>query len=88
MRAGNLNGLPGGPAVDPSTGLPFLNNQIPAGEISSVSSKLCLRFTLANFNSGSTFANYRTFIPTPITTNGYDLRVDHYFSPTQQVFGR
>jgi hypothetical protein len=89
MRNGNLTDLPGGAAVDPLTGLPFSNNQIPANRISSVSSKLLSEvYPLPNFNSGSTFSDYRTLIPTPITTNGYDVRIDHYFSPTQQVFGR
>ena len=89
MRSGDLTDLPGGPAVDPQTGLPFLNNQVPGYRISSVSSKLLSEiYPLPNFDSGSTFANYRTLIPTPITTNGYDVRVDHYFTSTQQVFGR
>ena len=46
------------------------------------------RYPLPNFDSGGTFSNYRTLIPTPITTNGYDVRVDHYLSSTQQIFGR
>lgn len=89
MRSGDLADLPGGDAVDPQTGLPFPNNRIPSARINSVSSKLLSEvYPLPNFDSGSTFANYRTFIRTPITTNGYDTRLDHYFSPTQQVFGR
>jgi Carboxypeptidase regulatory-like domain/TonB dependent receptor len=89
MRAGNLAGLPGGDAVDPTTGLPFPNNQIPAGRISSVSSKLLAQvYPLPNFDSGSTFSNYRTLVRTPITTDGYDIRMDHYITSNQQVFGR
>jgi Carboxypeptidase regulatory-like domain len=89
MRAGNLTDVPGGAAVNPTTGVPFANNQIPTSMISSVSSKLLSEvYPLPNFDSGSTFADYRTFIPTPITTNGYDTRVDHFFNPAQQLFGR
>jgi hypothetical protein len=89
MRTGNLNDLPGPAAVDPLTGLLFPNNQIPSNRISSVSAKLLSEvYPLPNFDSGSTFANYRTLIPTPITTDGYDIRIDHYLSPSQQIFGR
>ena len=45
-------------------------------------------YPLPNFDSGSTFSNYRTLLRTPISTNGYDVRIDHYFTPAQQVFGR
>ena len=89
MRTGNLSDVPGGDAVDPLTGKPFPNNQIPLSRISSVSAKLLSeRYPLPNFDSGDTFSNYRTLIPTPITTNGYDVRVDHYLSSKQQIFGR
>lgn len=89
MRLGDLTDLPGGDAVDPQTGLSFPNNQIPANRINSVSSKLLSEvYPLPNFDSGSTFSDYRTFIHTPITTNGYDVRIDHYITPTQQIFGR
>ncbi len=89
MRTGNLNGLPGGDVVDPTTGLPFPNNQIPTARISSVSSQLLAQvYPLPNFNSGSTFANYRALTRTPITTDGYDVRIDHYMTSKQQLFGR
>jgi hypothetical protein len=89
MRAGNLNGLPGGDVVDPTTGLPFPNNQIPTARISSVSSQLLAQvYPLPNFNSGSTFANYRALTRTPVTTDGYDVRLDHYVTSKQQLFGR
>lgn len=89
MRAGDLTDLPGGATVDPQTGAPFPNNQIPISRISSVSAKLLTEvYPLPNFDSGSTFSNYRTFIPTPIDTDGYDIRIDHYLTSTQQLFGR
>ena len=40
MVAGNLNGVPGSPAVDPLTGQPFPNNQIPASVLNPVAQKL------------------------------------------------
>ncbi len=89
MRAGNLTDLPGGAAVNPQTGLPFNNNQIPSGMISPVSAKLLQEvYPLPNVDTGSTFSNYRTLVKTPITTDGYDVRLDHYLSPSQQIFGR
>ena len=89
MRSGNLNGLPGGAATDPTTGVPFPNNQIPTNLLNPVSTKLLQQvYPLPNFDSGSTFADYRTFVKTPLTTDGYDTRFDHYLSSTQQIFGR
>ena len=90
MRAGNLNGLPGQTAVDPTTGQPFLNNTIPAARINPVAGKLLNGYyPLPNYGSPTaTFANYRILDPTPLSTDGYDLRVDHYLRQNQQIFGR
>ena len=93
MRSGNLGGLtndgrPDGLPVDPTTGNPFVNNQIPADRINSVATKfLNLYYPLPNF-SGSTQANYRIQVPTPQSTNGYDIKIDHTFSSRDQLFGR
>ena len=89
MVAGNLNGVPGSPAVDPLTGQPFPNNQIPASEMNPVAQKLLSKYyPLPNFNSGSTVGNYRTLEPLPNETNGYDLRIDQYIGTKNQLYGR
>jgi len=35
MIGGNLNGVSGKPAVNPFTGMPLPNNQIPSGELNT-----------------------------------------------------
>jgi hypothetical protein len=96
MVAGNLNAVPGPPAVDPVTGKPFPNNTIPAcsfsGQIdclNSVTQRLLTKyFPQPNFNSGSTTGDYRTQQPLSNETNGYDIRVDQYIGKKNQLFGR
>jgi hypothetical protein len=89
MVGGNLNGVPGPSAVDPSTGAPFPNNAIPASELSPVTQKLLTKYyPQPNFNSGSTTGNYRYLEPLPTSTNGYDIRIDEYLNSKNQLFGR
>ena len=89
MAAGNLNGVPGPAAVNPFTGAPFPNNQIPASMLNSVSQKLLSKYYPApNYDSGSTTGNYRTLESLPDETNGYDVRIDHYMGTKNQVYGR
>jgi hypothetical protein len=90
MRRGDLNGLPGGEAVDPLSGSPFPGNQIPASRINSVARALLDKYyPLPNYNfNGTTNTNYRKLIPTPNDTDGYDVRVDHILNSRQQIFGR
>lgn len=90
MRSGNLNGVPGAPAVDPTTGLPFPNNTIPGTRLNSVADTLLNSYyPLPNYGGPTaTYANYRILNPTPLSTDGYDLRFDHYLRQNQQLFGR
>ncbi|HTS49308.1 MAG TPA: TonB-dependent receptor [Bryobacteraceae bacterium] len=96
MVAGNLNGVPGPPAIDPFTGAPFPNNTIPActssGQLdclNPVTQRLLTKYIpLPNYNSGSTIGNYRTQQPLSNETNGYDIRVDQYIGKNNQLFGR
>jgi len=89
MVAGNLNGVPGKPAVDPSTGLPFPNNQIPASELNPVAQKLLTQYYPApNFNSGTTTGNERSLLPLTNRTDGFDVRIDHNLSTRHQIYGR
>jgi hypothetical protein len=88
MDAGNLIGLPGGSAVDPLSGAPFPNNQVPATRISPVASTFLSKYyAVPNFGS-ALLSNYRTLAPIPSTTNGYDFRLDHAISTRQQVYAR
>lgn len=90
MRSGDLNNLPGGAAVDPTTGAPFPGNQIPRSQLNPVSQSLFSNYLpLPNFGNGiDTNGNYRWQAPTPASINGYDVRIDHNLNDKQQLFGR
>lgn len=89
MVAGNLNGVPGKPAIDPFSGAPFPNNQIPQSELNPVAQKLLNQYyPKPNFNSGSTTGNHRTLLPTTNDTDGFDVRIDQYVSSKHLIYGR
>jgi hypothetical protein len=89
MVSGNLSGVPGPPAVNPFTGAPFPNNQIPTSMLNPVAQKLLTTYYPApNYNSGSTVGNDRTLEPLANETNGYDVRIDQYIGSKNQLFGR
>ena len=89
-RSGNLTNLPGGAAVDPTTGLPFPGNQIPLTSLNPVAKSLLNSYVpLPNFGDGvDTNGNYRLQTPTPANLNGYDLRFDQNLGSKQQLYGR
>ena len=88
MRGGDLSAFPG-QVVDPITGVPFPNNQIPASELNPVAQKLLNQYyPLPNFDSGSTTGNNRTQLPLPNKTDGYDIRIDHYINTKHLLYGR
>jgi hypothetical protein len=106
MRQGNFNGLKnsdGTPFVlmDPFTGKPYPNNQIPSGSacansqdcINPVATSLLNNYLPApNINvSAASFgsqANYLQQTPTPSDTNGFDLRFDRTLTSKQSMFVR
>ena len=90
MRNGNLTNLPGGVAVDPTTGAPFPGNVIPQSQINPVAKALLKGYVpLPNFSDGSdTNANYRRQQSTPANINGFDTRIDHTLTAKQQIYGR
>ena len=89
MVSGNLNGVPGPPAVNPFTNAPFPNNQIPASLLNPVAEKLLTTYYPApNYDSGSTTGNYRTLERLANQTDGYDIRIDQYIGTKNQLFGR
>jgi len=98
QRNGNLNDLPiidpqsGLPATvltDPLSGQPFPNNTIPLYRMNSTALKLLDQYyPLPNvLASGSSF-NYETLLPTPATTNGWDVRLDQNITSNQQIYAR
>ena len=97
QRNGDLSALPllnpqtGNPTnvlTDPLSGAPFPNNAIPTSRLNPVSQNLLNSYyPLPNFSGGSGF-NYETLQPTPASTNGFDIRLDHYINTKQQIYAR
>jgi hypothetical protein len=87
MRTGNLNGAPGGTALDPLSGLPFPNNQIPLARISSVATNLFNYYPLPNVPANGVY-DYQHLTSTPINTDGYDARLDQVLSSRQKLYTR
>jgi len=87
VRTGILTNLPGGPAIDPSTGAPFPDNRILPASINSVASKLLSNYyPFPNVADNGSGTNYRRLTPVNNTLNGYDLRLDHLLRPAQTPF--
>ena len=76
--------------LDPASGLPFANNQIPLSRISPLSlNVLKYLFPLPNTGPANSIANnYVQNFPTPITSNQGDLRLDQNISSKQTAFAR
>ena len=77
MRAGDFSSIPV-PLLDPQTGLPFENNQIPADRISPQALALLTYFpdpnlpgVTRNFHQSSSYGS---------TGNNFNLRIQHNFS--------
>jgi len=87
MRNGNLNGLPGGAAIDPTNGLAFPNNQIPASRLNPVSQRL-LQTYYPLPNTAGLASNLNTLLATPASLNSYDIKIDQNISSKQQIYGR
>jgi hypothetical protein len=83
LRNGDLSSL-GGTILNPSTGLPFANNQIPQTMINPLSAAfLKYMFPLPNTGSGLV-NNYVTNFPASINSDQADLRLDQQVTPNQQ----
>jgi len=89
LRSGDLSGY-STPVYAPGTGAPFPNNQIPASLISPVAANaLKYLFPLPNTGSPNAIANnYVLNMPTPISSDQADLRLDHVISSKMTVFAR
>src|SRR3989441_5642239 len=89
LRNGDLSAYPG-VIKDPQTGLPFANNRIPSDRISPVS-KAALQYLWPLPNTGAPNAianNFGFNMPTPISSNQGDFRIDQTISSKQTIFVR
>jgi hypothetical protein len=75
---------------DPLTGQPFANNRIPDNRISPIAKAFLTLYPLPN--NGATdklrVANYIRNSSSSLDSNQYDIRIDHYLTSKQSVFGR
>lgn len=75
--------------VDPRTRQPFPNNVIPAERLDPVARRILEVYPEANRDEGRGYM--RNYLLTNIGVRketNFDARVDHYFSPTQHLYGR
>ncbi len=75
---------------DPTTGLPFANDQIPTNRINSVAMGFLALYPLPNVGNLNTVhaANYTTNKDDSINSDQYDVRIDHYLTSKMSLFGR
>jgi hypothetical protein len=87
FRRGDLSSI-GRQLVNPFTGQPFPNNQIPINPASARA--LETFFERQNQSTGAAInrPNYIVNAPGDFSVSGFDARVDHAFGPRQRVFGR
>ena len=71
---------------DPTTGLPFPNNQVPQGRFDPYGSKILNAFPSANLSGDAN--NYARTGAVIDDTDSYDARVDWTASPKDTVFAR
>jgi len=87
MRNGDFTGLP--TIVDPLSGVPFANNQVPSSRIDPRSKALIAYVPLPNEagqGPAGTLNNYRFNIGNISDINRYGLRVDHRFSEKDSIW--
>jgi hypothetical protein len=87
FRRGDLSSI-SRQLINPFTGQPFPNNQIPINPSSAAA--LESFFERQNQPTGAAInqPNYIVNAPGDFTVNGFDVRVDHALNPQQRVFGR
>ncbi len=81
LKNGNFAGLP--TIKDPSTGLPFPNNQIPQSRIDPVANAIQVYFPAPNLSGlGNNFNNATPQVPKNPFYNG---KIDYALSPSNQI---
>jgi Carboxypeptidase regulatory-like domain len=73
---------------DPTTGQPFLNNQVPSGMISPIAQGILKLYPLPNVKTAFTNDNYNVNVPANLNSNGFDVRGDQNFGSKLAVFAR
>ena len=89
MRNGSF-GAEGVAIIDPTTGSPFPNNTIPVARINPVAQKILSLYPSPNAG-GTGVAHKANYIDTRDTSyhsDQYDIRIDHYLTSKQSIFGR
>jgi hypothetical protein len=89
LRRGDLSAY-STPIYQPGTSMPFPNNQIPLSQISPVAAN-ALTYLFPRPNAGSPNAlanNFVENIPTSISSDQADLRLDQIISPKMTAFAR
>jgi len=89
MRNGDFS-AEGVTVRDPLTGQPFANNRIPDNRISSIAKAFLTLYPLPNTGSSTKLgvANYIRNSSSSLNSNQYDIRIDHYLTKNQSIFGR
>ena len=89
MRGGDLS-VYSSPVYQPGTGTPFPGNKIPANLITPLAQK-AMQYLYPLPNTGSVNAtsnNYTLNMPTPISSDQGDLRLDQSITSKQSAFAR
>lgn len=89
LRTGDFSGEGIAP-IDPRTGQPFPGNRIPADRISPIARAILELYPLPNTGDANrvSSANYVRNSSDDRTSNQYDVRLDHYLTGSQSIFGR
>lgn len=89
QRAGNFSNEKG-TVSDPTTGVAYPGNQIPASQLNSVTQKVLPFYPLPNYGSSTVeqSSNYRTNAAAPVTSWQTDGRIDETLTSKQSLFGR
>lgn len=76
--------------IDPTTGAPFPNDTIPTSRFNPVAQKILSLYPVPNAgNTGAVHAaNYIVNRDTSYHSDQYDVRIDHYLTSKQSIFGR
>jgi hypothetical protein len=89
MRNGDFS-AEGVVVKDPLTGLPFPGNRIPDNRISPIAKSILTLYPLPN--NGPTdklrVANFIRNSSSSLNSDQYDIRIDHYLTQKQSIFGR
>lgn len=89
MRSGNFS-QEGVTVIDPLTGNSFPNDQIPSSRINPVAAKILSLYPLPNAGDLNTSHanNWNVNKSNSYSSNQYDIRIDHYLTSKQSIFGR